>query len=76
MFWRQPYLLEEDFGEENNGEAFRQELHVSQPKISEIYYNTCAEIDQHNHHRQDTLHIEQKLQTKTWDKLVSVAYWH
>ena len=49
--WRQPDLPEEEFGGVNNAEAERQELTVSQPKCSEIYYNTCAEIDQNNRHR-------------------------
>ena len=49
--WRQPDLPDEDFGGFNNEEAERQELTVSQPKCSEIYYNTCAEIDQHKRHR-------------------------
>ena len=48
---RQPDLPEEDFGGVNNEEAEQQELNVSQPKCSKIYYNTCAEIDQHNLHR-------------------------
>ena len=34
----------------------------------EIYYDKCAEIDQHNCHIQYTLHIDRKLQTKNWDK--------
>ena len=39
---------------------------MSHLKCSKIYYNKCAEIDQHNRHRQDNLHIEQKFQIKTW----------
>ena len=50
MRWRQPDLPEEEFGGVNNAEAERQELTVSQPKCSEIYYNTCAAIDQHDRH--------------------------
>ena len=38
-----------------------------------MYYNTCAEIDQRNRHRKDTLCIERKLQTKTWDKRVATS---
>ena len=48
--WIQPDLPEEDFGGVNNEEAEQQELTVSQPKCSEIYYNACAAIDQHNCH--------------------------
>ena len=43
--WRQPDLTEEEFGGVNNAEVQGQELTVSQPKCSEIYYNSCAEID-------------------------------
>ena len=39
----------------------------------EIYYDTCAEIDQHNRHRQDTLCIERKIETKSWDKCVTTS---
>jgi len=44
----------------------RVELEVPQPKASEIYYNTCFAIDQHNRHRQQNLNFEKKLQTKEW----------
>ena len=60
ILWIQPDLPEEDFGGVNNKEAELQELTVYQPKCSKIYYNTCAEIDQHNLHRQDTLKVERK----------------
>ena len=69
--WKQPDLPEQDFGEVNNEKAERQELIVSQPKYSEMYYNTCAEIDQHNRHRQDTLKVKRKMQTKSWEKGVT-----
>ena len=58
--WRQPDLPEEEFGGVNNEEAERQELTVSQPKCSEIYYNTCAAIGQNNRRRLDTLKVERK----------------
>ena len=64
-------LPEEEFGGVNNAEAERQELTVSQPKRSEIYYNTCAAIDQHNRHQQDTLKVERKMQTKSWEKRIN-----
>ena len=41
---------------------------MSQPKCFEIYYNTCAAINQHDSHRQDTLKVERKMQTKSWEK--------
>ena len=59
--WRQPDLLEEDFSGMNNQESERQELTVSQPIFLNIYYNTCAAIDQHNRHRQATLKVERKM---------------
>ena len=51
----------------------REELVVAQPKCSEIYYNTCAAIYQHNRHRQDTLGIKRKIETKIWDKCVTTS---
>ena len=54
----------------------REELFVAQSKYSEIYYDTCAAIDQHNRHRQDTLCIERKIKTKSWDKRVTTSlFW-
>ena len=44
-----------------------------QTKCSEIYYNTCAAIYQHNCYRQDNLHKQQKLQTKTGDKRIATS---
>ena len=66
-------MSEEDFSKVNNEEAVQKELDVSQSKCSEIYYSTCAVIDQHNCHRQDTISMEQKMQTKTWDKPVDTS---
>ena len=71
--WRQQELPEELFGEVDNEDPVRQELTVSQPKCSETYYDTCAAIDQHNRHRQDTLRIERKLETRSWDKRVTTS---
>ena len=56
--WRQPELSLEDMGLPNNQDAVRQQLTVPQPKVCEIYYNTCGSIDQHNRHRQDTLQMK------------------
>lgn len=42
------------------------ELVVKQPLACEIYYETCGLIDQHNRHRQDTLQLEKKIETKDW----------
>ena len=71
--WRQKELHDEHFGQVNNEEAVCEELVVAQPKCSEIYYNTCAAIDQHNSHRQDTLCIKRKIETKIWDKRVTTS---
>ena len=68
---RQPDLPEGHFVGVNNEEAERQDISVSHTKCSKIYYNTCSAIDQHNRHRQDTLKVEQKMQTKSWDKCVT-----
>ena len=74
--WRQPDLPEGDFGGVSNEEAERQELTVYQPKCSEIYYNTCAAIDQDNRHRQDTLKVERKIETKYWEKIDNTFYFY
>ena len=34
------------------------ELTIPQPKVTEVYYQTCDVIDQHNQHRQDNLKTE------------------
>ena len=57
----------------NNQEAVRQHLTVPQPEVCEIYYDTCGAIDQHNQHRQDTLQIQKKIQTKGLDKHVTAS---
>ena len=46
---------------------------VPQPEVCQIYYDTSGAIDQHNRHRQDTLQIERKMQTKIWDKRVTTS---
>ena len=42
------------------------DLNIPQPKAAEIYYSTCARIDQHNRTRQDDFELEKKLGTKVW----------
>ena len=49
------------------------EIIIPQPKAAEIYYNTCAKIDQHNRDRQDTLCLERKFVTKDWSKRVNLS---
>ncbi|KAG7343793.1 hypothetical protein IV203_021801 [Nitzschia inconspicua] len=56
--WRQ--------GDDMEAEPEREELTVPTPKVCNIYYDTCAAIDQNNWHRQDNLQIERKIETKNW----------
>jgi hypothetical protein len=49
------------------------ELTVPQPLAAEVYYTTCAVIDQHNRDRQDTLMIERKLKTHDWATRVNLS---
>lgn len=51
----------------------RVELEVPQPVASEVYYNTCGAIDQHNRCRQDDLNLEKKLQTKQWHLRINMS---
>lgn len=53
--WRQVSEVELDEAPE------RVELEVPQPKATEVYYNTCGGIDQHNRCEQDDLNLEKKL---------------
>lgn len=48
-------------------------LRVPQPKAAEMYYKTCAAVDQHNRHRQATLKLETKLKTTDWSKRVNMT---
>ncbi|KAG7352288.1 transposase IS4 [Nitzschia inconspicua] len=56
--WRQ--------GDDMEAGPRREELTVPTPKVCNIYYDTCAAIDQNNRHRQDNLQIERKIETKNW----------
>ena len=72
--WRQPDQDLEHMDAPNNQDArYVTKLTVPQPEVCEIYYNTCAAIDQDNRHHQDTLQIEKKMQTKSWDKRVTTT---
>ena len=64
--WRQ-------ISDEANAEPERVELTVPQPVACEIYYSTCGKVDHHNRHRQDTLKLEKKIETKSWDKRVGIS---
>ena len=42
-------------------------------KVAEIYYCICGAIHKHSRHRQDTLMLEKKIETKTLDKRVATS---
>ena len=46
---------------------------IPQPKACEVYYSTCARVDQHNRHRQDTLQLERKLKCHSWHIRVGIS---
>lgn len=58
---------------ESGAEPELVDLEVPQPLACEIYYNTCAAIDQHNRCRQADLNIEKKVQTKCWHVRVNLS---
>ncbi len=64
--WRQ-------VSEEPNAAPELVELVVPQPRAAELYYKTCAKIDQHNRDRQATLGIERKLVTNDWSMRVNLS---
>ena len=49
------------------------ELTIPQPITSDIYYNTCGQIDRHNRCRQEILDIEKQLGTKYWLKRFNLS---
>ena len=49
------------------------ELTIPQPKVMEVYYQTCGVVDQHNQHHQDNLKTKKKLETKKWDMRVNLT---
>jgi hypothetical protein len=49
------------------------ELTVPQPLAAEVYYSTCAVIDQQNRDRQDALMIKRKLKTHDWATRVNLS---
>jgi hypothetical protein len=48
-------------------------INIPQPKATELYYDVCGKIDQHNRDRQATLGIERKLKTHDWSKRVNLT---
>ena len=56
-----------------NAEPERVELRIQQPESTQVYYDSCGKIDQHNRHRQDTLRIEKKFETHRWDMRVNMT---
>lgn len=65
--WRQVSEVEED--EDPDLVYFE----VNVPQVAELYYDTCGAVDQHNRHRQSTLNLEKKLQTKDWSRRVNMS---
>jgi hypothetical protein len=49
------------------------EIVVTQPVASEIYYDCCAKIDNHNRDRQATLQMERKFKTHDWSMRVNMS---
>ena len=52
--------------EDPNADPERVYLEAPQPKTCEVYYKTCAAVDNHNCYRKSSLMIEKKLGTKDW----------
>ena len=48
-------------------------LTVPQPKVGELYYSACAQVDRHNRCRQDDLNLEKKVGTKDWSFRVNCS---
>ena len=46
---------------------------IPQPKGAEVYYDSCATIDQHNRCRQWDLGLERTFRTKRWDLRVGMS---
>ena len=46
---------------------------IKQPKIADLYYNTCSRIDRHNRSRQDDLCLERKFVTHDLSKRVNLS---
>ena len=59
--------------EDPNADPERVELEVPQPKACELYYNTCAAVDNHNRYRQSSLMLEKKLGTKDWAMRINMS---
>jgi hypothetical protein len=46
---------------------------VPQPRVDEVYYSACAQIDRHNRCRQDDLMLERKYVTHDWSMRVNLS---
>jgi hypothetical protein len=51
----------------------RVQLTVPQPLACEYYYSASGQIDRHNRHRSDTLCLEHKFRTHSWDVRVNMT---
>ena len=56
-----------------NADAERVDIVIPQLKAAEVYYNSCAAIDQHNRCRQDDLMLETKFVTHNWSRRVNMS---
>ena len=56
-----------------NADPVEVELVIPQPKKVKTYYYVCAKIDQHNRFIQDSLNLEKKLGTQTWDMCANLG---
>jgi hypothetical protein len=67
MRWRQLANVE------SNADPERVQIIIPQPKAAEMYYSTCAKIDNHNRDRCDTLQLERKYKTNDWSMRVNLS---
>lgn len=54
-----------------NAEPELTDVIIAQPEAAEVYYKSCAKIDQHNRRRQADLKLEKKLKVMNWDARVN-----
>lgn len=56
-----------------NATPERENILLPQPQVVQVYYDGASKIDQHNHHRQDSLNLEKKLQMNAWERRTNVS---
>jgi hypothetical protein len=67
MRWRQLADVE------SHADPERVLIEIPQPRAAEMYYSTCARIDQHNRDRTDTLQLDRKYETNDWSMRVNLT---